>query len=179
MKKENYEVERLFKDIPVSPQLKILQTTSEQQDDPEAIEWSEVRHLLFQHEWGPILELPVTRNDFFLQRQFDEDGVDVSAFNTHDFERYYGESERYIYALGDAVRETQRAYWTFEMIFNRIKSPAKYLVLRYTKQEVIEPDMCEDIDMWQAGLWYRRFRRAAEKLRRMKEARWKYPRQRQ
>ena len=159
-------------DVPVCPQIKVIRKGREPdaKNGEDRIEWAEVQRLLFEQDWGPILALPPTKNDFFLERQW-EDGVDVSAFNTHDYLRTRRKFDGTQYTIREAVQKHREALWTLEMIMDRIKSPAKYMVLKYVENGVIEPDMCEG-DMWRAAVWHRRGLQLREKIRQLRERRW-------
>lgn len=171
MTNDEYEDdEGMVMDVPVSPALKVVRQ-GDQQEDEEAIEWSEVQHLLYEQMWGPILDLPPTNDDFIWQKQW-EDGVDVSAFNTHDFRREHGEFNRYGFALSRAKDEYRSAVWTLEMIMDRIRNPAKYQILKYVRQGIIDADMCEG-DMRAAVVWTRRCREAREKITAIQRAMWR------
>ena len=73
-----------------------------------AITYNEAESLVMQQEWNTILQIPVTKSDFFMLRQFEDstDGkIDVSAFNTQDFLRTFDfEFDRYRY-FTDKVAE--------------------------------------------------------------------------
>lgn len=154
-------------DVPVSPALKVVRQ-GEEPEAEDAIEWAEVQRLLYEQMWWPILQLPKTSDDFFLNRQV-QDGVDVSAFNTHDFQRRRPPFDRYRYALKMAQQERQHALWTLEMILDRIEDRGKYRVMKQVREGLIEPGSLEG-DLWRAAVWQRRCVAAREKIRRIAEA---------
>ncbi len=159
-------------DAPVSPCLKVIRQSELSEDDEEAIEWSEIQRLIFQQMWGPILDLPVREEGFFAHREF-EDGVDVSAFNTHDFRRLHPRhSSKYSYALGQAKREYREAICALEVIMGRIQHPSKYLVLFLVKRGVLEPEMCVG-DMQRAAMCQRRLRTIGKKIEEIEDARYR------
>ena len=166
------EDDEQIKDIPVSPRIKVIRKGISQEagKEEDRIEWAEVQRLLFEQDWEPILALPPTKNDFFLKGQW-EDGVDVSAFNTHDYQRTHRKFDGTRYAIQETIQKHREATWMLEMIMDRIKSPAKYMVLKYVENGVIEPDMCEG-DMWRAAVWHRRGLQLREKIRQLRERRW-------
>lgn len=159
-----YEDDERFEDVPVSPVLKVVRQSESavEEDEDDVIGWSEVQRLMYEQMWGPILDLPVAKDDSFLQRQW-EDGVDASAFNTHDFRRIHPEFGRKVYAVRQAEREHQHAVMMFEMVFDRVKQPGKYVVMRYLKRGVIQPEMCTG-QMQRAAIWDRRVQKALKKL---------------
>lgn len=156
-------------EIPVSPVLKVVRQ-SDGCEDQDAIEWSEVHRLMYEQMWGPILALPTTKDDFFMKGNW-EDGVDVSAFGTHDFKRMHGGFEKYFFALKEAERELKHVLLVFEMVFDRVDDPGKYLVLKDVAKGIIEPGMCEG-DMWRAAVWFLRAEAVREKIQQIKDAWW-------
>jgi hypothetical protein len=128
-------------DAPVSPWLKVVRRGDLPEDDEEAIEWAEIQRLVSEQMWGPILALPASRDDFFLRGDW-EDGVDISAFNTHDFARSSGHSYRYGRAMNRARQEYREALWMYEMVRDQLDNPAKYTVLMYLEKGVIDVEHC-------------------------------------
>jgi len=168
---EHEDCEQVIDDVPVSPALKIVHQ-GEEQEDEDIIEWSEVQRLLYEQMWGPILDLPPTNDDFVWRKQW-EDGVDASAFNTHDFQRAYGAPwGRYKFALERAQEEHRHAVFTLEMVLERIASREKYQVLKLVREGVIGSDECEG-DMRAAVIWDRRRREALESIKAIKAAMWR------
>ena len=159
-------------DMPVSPRVKVIRKGMGQEagNERDAIEWAEIQRLLFEQDWGPILALPPTNNDFFMKGQW-EDGVDVSAFNTHDYQRTHRKFDGTRYAIQETIQKHRQATWMLEMIMDRIKSPAKYTALRYVEKGVIEPEMCEG-EMWRAAVWHRRCLKLEGEVQRLKERQW-------
>ena len=126
---------------------------------------------MHERDWGPILQLPATEDDFFCGRQW-EDGVDVSAFNTHDFWRQRGGNmQRYNAAMAWAVFEKKNVLCTLSMILGRLPKVASYRVLKYVKLGVIDESMVVGDDMKAAVRWYRRLLAVREKMDRVAEAR--------
>ncbi len=140
-------------------------------DDEELADPCELEHQIMLQDWGVVLALPPTEDDFFLHGQW-ENGVDVSAFNTHDFARKRGEFDRYRCALSHANRELREATWMFETLNDRVESPAKYLVLDYLDKGVINSSHCVG-DMHGLAVWNARIRSVHEKIRRIREARYR------
>jgi hypothetical protein len=138
----------------------------------EAIEWSEVGRLLYEKEWGPILELPMAKSErFHWQRQM-ENGVDASAFATVDFERKSGHSWNPIrYKLEKLREQRQNVKWTLEIVMDRIMHPKKDEILRYIRDGILEPDQCDNMDMFHAARLYRRWLWLGEQIEQIKEAR--------
>ncbi|HOW71089.1 MAG TPA: hypothetical protein PKY77_10850 [Phycisphaerae bacterium] len=81
--------DEIIEDVPVGARVMVIRQSETAKDDDDVVGWSEVQRLLYERDWGPILRLPATENDFFSGRQW-ENGVDVSAFNTYDFQRQRG-----------------------------------------------------------------------------------------
>lgn len=138
-------------------------------DDEELADPRELERQLLLQDWGPILALRPTKDDFFLHGQW-ENGVDVSAFNTHDYHRRYGGFDRCRYALAQARREYREAVWMLETLIDRVKSPAKYAVLEYLQSGVIDASVCLG-DMKGVAVWNARVRAAMEKMRGIRDVR--------
>lgn len=154
----------MIEDVPESAALRLVRESRTQEQDEEAIEWSEVQRLLFERDWGPILALPGQDDEGWLPRSMDENGLDASAFATYDFERQYGDgrARRRRYALDRTLQEHRERVWMFEMIFDRIPNTGKYQVMRLLKQGVISKDHCIG-EMREAVRWYLRAQDALEK----------------
>jgi hypothetical protein len=162
--------DEMIADLPVSPALTLERPIDA---DEDAIDWSEVGRLLYEREWGPILALPMKRSErFFWQRQI-ENGVDSSAFATIDFQRQSGYRWNPVrYKLEKLREQRQHVKWTLEIVLDRIKHPKKHAILRYIRDEVIEPDMCESIDMVLAARLYRRWLEFGKQIEVIQGARW-------
>jgi hypothetical protein len=156
-----------IEDVPVSAGLKIVRRGAEMDLDEEAIEWAEVQRLIQEREWGPILCLPPTDDDFFSGLQ----GGD--AFDTHDYMRQYGGDFRKVRAaMTWSKREHRHALLMLEMILDRIPYRAKYAVLRLLKEGLIGPEHCMG-EMARAAYWYGRVLAARATMERIEEARWR------
>ena len=171
MKRKNeFNNERIV-DLPVSPVLKIMRQ-QEEPEDMEAIEWSEVRRILWELDWKPIMDLPMSKSErLHLHRQM-EDGVDTSAFASMDFKRTHGLSnDPHRRKLAALKEERRNVLIKFELILEHIESPAKYQILKYVKQGIIEIKMCEDKTMFLAAKLYVRLLDIEERIREVKDAR--------
>jgi hypothetical protein len=168
-----FEDECEIDDVPVSPlfseERRSRYGSVPGLDDEELADPCELEHQIMLQDWGPILALRPTRDDFFLHGQW-ENGVDASAFNTHDFVRKHGEFDRYRYALSHAHRELREATWMFEGLIDRVKSPHKYLVLEYLQRGIINSSHCVG-DMQGVAVWDARIKSVQDKIRRIKDAR--------
>ena len=80
-------------ELPVRANLKPIRMFSElvYEDEDEQEAWSEVIHwnLTREHEILKLIPMDEYRRDFWAM-ELDEDGHDISAFNTIDFHRTYG-----------------------------------------------------------------------------------------
>jgi hypothetical protein len=160
-------------DIPSSAAVKVIRHGVQDDADPEAIEWSEIQRLLFERDWAPILALRQPATRWSVPKTIDENGHDVSAFNTGDFERLHGPRyDRFGYAIDHAKRERDRALWMMEMLFDRIPGKAKYVVLKYLERGVIDESMIANHDLQRYLYWSRRHVAAMEKITRIRKARW-------
>jgi GNAT superfamily N-acetyltransferase len=169
MKHTEYDDE-VIEDAPVRASLKVLRQSEIAEDDEDAIDWSEVQRLLHERDWGPILRLPATEDDFFCGQQW-EDGVDVSAFNTHDFWRQRGVSmRRYRAALDWAYREEECVMITLSMVRDRLPLPESDLVFGYLRRGVINESMVHD-DIMAVLRLSGRLERIQQRIKRIKWAR--------
>lgn len=165
MKHTAYDDE-VIEDAPVRASLKVLRQSEIAEDDEDAISWSEVQRLLHERDWGPILRLPATEDDFFSGCQLD------GAFDTHDFWRQQGGNvRRYNAALAWAMFEKENVLITLSMILERLPEVASYRVLKYAERGVIDESMVVGDDMKAAVRWNRRLLAVKEKIGRIAEAR--------
>ena len=163
--------DEVFEDVPVSARVKVVRQSETVEDDEDAVSGSEIKRLLYERDWGPILRLPATESDFFSGRQW-EDGVDVSAFNTYDFWRQHGLNlRRYNAAMAWAMFEKRNVLITLSMVLERLPKVEAYRVLSYVKRGVILESMVVGSDMQAAVRRYRQLLRVKDKIAGIAEAR--------
>lgn len=169
MKYAEYDDETI-EDAPVSASLRVLRQSEVAEDDEDAVSWSEVQRLLYERDWGPILRLPATEDDFFSGYRCD------GAFDTHDFWRQHGGNvRRYNAAMSWAMFEKKNVLITLSMVLERLPKVEAYQVLKYVKRGVIDESMVIGDDMKAAVRRYRQLLAVKEKIGRIAEAkrRWR------
>ena len=140
-------------------------------DDSELADPDELERQVLRQEFGPVLALPVGRTKHSLRPNIDQDGsVDWGAFGTVDFDRYGGGFDRIRYKA-DKVREQLKDLLILLGIVNdRVKTRAKYLVLKYLRMGIIELEHIENNDMRALARLYLRARRMRTEIAELWEA---------
>ena len=107
-------------------------------DDSELVDPEELERQVFRQEFEPLLTLPTKPAKSWIKPSIDEDGrFDWGAFGTVDFERLYPFGKAKYKA--DKLREQLKdVLIIFSIVNERIKTKAKYLVLKYLKMGIIE-----------------------------------------
>jgi hypothetical protein len=140
-------------------------------DDSELADPNELERQVLRQEFAPVLALPVSGGKCFMRPNIDQDGsVDWGAFGTVDFDRYSGGFDRIRYKA-DKVREQLANLLILLGIVNeRIKTRAKYLVLKYLRMGIIELEHIENNDMRALARLYLRARRMRTEIAELWEA---------
>jgi hypothetical protein len=88
-------------DVPVRTGLKVVKPYDVCADIPEEDReaYRDFMSWYLMQDFAPLLSLPKPDTRDFIQVQLDQDGHDVSAFNTHDFHRGRGKFDAYGYRL--------------------------------------------------------------------------------
>ena len=129
-------------EVPVSPLLKRERSNRYGSvpglDDEELIEPAEIDRLYLREAFAPILALPVKTKKGGIRPNVDEDGtVDWGAFGTVDFDRYT-EFDKARYKADKLAEELENEYIMMEMISSKIKTYAKYKVVKYVEAGIID-----------------------------------------
>ncbi len=140
-------------------------------DDSELADPNELERQVLRQEFGPVLALPVAKSKSCIRPNIDQDGsVDWGAFGTVDFDRYSGGFDKVRYKA-DKVREQLKDLLILLGIVNeRIKTRAKYLVLKYLRMGIIELGHIVDNDMRALARLYLRARRMRKEIAELREA---------
>ena len=140
-------------------------------DDSELADPNELERQVLRQEFAPVLALPVSGGRCSMRPNIDQDGsVDWGAFGTVDFDRCSGGFDRIRYKA-DKVREQLKNLLILLGIVNeRIKTRAKYLVLKYLRMGIIELEHIVDNDMQALGRLYLRAKRMRKEIAELWEA---------
>jgi hypothetical protein len=144
-------------------------------DDEELLDAAELERLYIQQEFGPVLALPEPKaRKGWMRPNIDEDGkVDWGAFGTVDFDRYRPNFDKRLYKADKLKEEFAEQILAIEMISARIKTPAKYKVIEYVNNGILDLDHVSDFDMYCLARRYLRARRLQREIAELKEKSWR------
>ncbi len=112
--------------------------------DPEELE-----RMMYKEMWGPILALPRQRYERAIRPHIENGRVDWGAFGTVDFDSYRQDFDRLRYKA-ERLKDKQRdLVIMFDIVRERIPGTAKYKVLKYVRQGILDADDIENWDVWQ------------------------------
>lgn len=140
-------------------------------DKDELADPQELARMIFKEEWGPILDLP----DRFPPRSHirperDTKGhLDWGAFGTVDFERLYGEFDKPRHKADRLWEDVRQSRLRLHAAMERLPGSAKYEVLRYFRQDVIELDHITDDNMRTIARMDARIHRQLDEIRDLRE----------
>jgi len=140
-------------------------------DDEELLDPVEMERLIMKQEFAPVLALPETKaRKGWMQPNVDEDGkVDWGAFGTVDFDRYRPQFDKRLYKADRLKEELADQILTIEMISARIKTTAKYKVIKYVSTGILDLGDISDFDMYFLAERYLRARRLQREIAELKE----------
>ena len=142
-------------------------------DDSELANPDELERMVYREELAPILALPVQGNRRSLRPAIDEDGrLDWGAFGTVDFERMYP-FNKVIYKADKLREQLKSILIIFSIVNERLKTMAKYTVLKCLKIGTIELEHIADNDMRALGRLYLRIRRRRKEIAELRKAAWR------
>jgi len=125
--------------------------------DEELADPDELERMVYKEMWGPVLALPRQRYERVIRSNLDEDGrVDWGAFGTVDFDSYRQDFDRLRYKAERLMDKQMDLVILFEMVSERISGTAKYKVLKYVRQGILDPDDIGNWDVWQLAKLYLR-----------------------
>ena len=132
--------------------------------DEELIDPAEVERLFLKQEFAPILALPVKTKKGGIRPNVDEDGtVDWGAFGTVDFDRYT-EFDKARYKADKLWEELENERIMMEMISSKIKTYAKYKVIKYVEAGIIDSGDITDLNMYCLAQRYLRAKRLLREI---------------
>ena len=169
MKMQHVEADCEVDDIPVSP---LLSEDRQNRygsvpglDDNELADPNELEKQVLRQEFAPVLTLPATGGECFMRPSIDQDGsVDWGAFGTVDFDRYSGGFDKVRYKADKVREQLKDLLIIFSIVNERIKTRAKYLVLKYLRMGIIELEHIANSDMLALARLYLRTRRMREEI---------------
>lgn len=137
--------------------------------DEELISPDELERMIYTEEFAPILSLPATKRASVIKPSIDESGKpDWGAFGTIDFSRYTGDFDKALYKADKLKEQLFNERLKIEMINSRMKGTAKYKVIKYALDGILDIDDITDSDMFhlaKACLRARRFQREIAELK--------------
>jgi hypothetical protein len=140
-------------------------------DDSELADPAELERQVLVAEFGPVLALPVKPSRSSIRPEIDENGhVDWGAFGSMDFDRYAGGFNKARYKA-DRLREQRKDVLILLGIVNdRIRTIAKYMVLKHLRMGIIELEHIVNPDMAALARLYLRAQRLRQEIQRLREA---------
>ena len=139
-------------------------------DDSELLDDKELERLVFRQEFEPLLTLPTRPAKSWIKPHVDEDGrLDWGAFGTVDFKRLYPfDKAKY---KADKLREQLKDLLIrFGTVNERIKTKAKYLVLKYLRMGIIGLEHIVDSDVLILARLHLRIMKMQKQIRELTEA---------
>jgi hypothetical protein len=142
-------------------------------DDSELANPDELERQVYRQEFGPILALPIQGSRCYLRPAIDEDDkLDWGAFGTVDFERMYP-FNKVIYKADKLREQLKNVLIMFSIVNARLKTRAKYMVLKYLKMGIIELEHIIDNDMRALAKLYLRIQRMRKEIAELHETGWR------
>ncbi len=117
-------------------------------DNEDLIEPAEIERIFMKEAFAPILALPVKTRKGWIRPNVDEDGtIELGAFATVDFDRYV-DFDKALYKAEKLKEELYNERLMMEMISEKIKTKAKYKVIKYVSMGIIDVDDINDVNMY-------------------------------
>jgi hypothetical protein len=161
--------------VPESALLKRLQSNKHGSvpglDDSDLADADELERQVLRQEFGPILALPVKVSKSCIKPEVDEIcNLDWGAFGTVDFDRYRQQFDKLHYKADKVTEQLKDVLIIFNIVNNRIRPKAKYLVLKYLRMGIIELEHIVNNDMLALARLYLRARRMRKEIAELQEA---------
>jgi len=139
-------------------------------DDSELAGPDELERQVLRQEFAPVLALPVKARESCIRPNIDEGGrVDWGAFGTVDFDRYRQQFDKLRYKAEKVAEKRKDVLIMCGIVNERIKTWAKYLVLKYLRMGIIELEHIVNNDMLAFTRLYLRARRMLKEITELKE----------
>ena len=140
-------------------------------DDSELADPDELERQVLEREFAPVLALPDKAGRSCIRPNIDEGGrVDWGAFGTVDFDRHRQQFDKLRYKADKVAEQLKDLLIMFSIVKERIKTGAKYLVLKYLRMGIIEFEHIIDSDMSALAKLYLRARRMRKEIAELQEA---------
>ncbi len=140
-------------------------------DDSELADPAELERQVLVAEFGPVLALPVKAGKGCIRPEMDENGhIDWGAFGSVDFDRYTGGFDKARYKADKVKEQLKDVLILFSIVNDRIRTPAKYLVLKYLRMGIIEFHHVVNEDMAALARLYLRAQRMRQEIRGLRGA---------
>ncbi len=142
-------------------------------DDSELANPDELERQVYKQELAPILALPIQGKRCSIRPAIDEDGrLDWGAFGTVDFEGMYP-FNKVLYKANKLREQLKNVSIMFGIVKERLKTMAKYTVLKYLEKDIIELEHIVDSDMRALCRLHLRIRRLRKEIAELRQAGWR------
>jgi len=140
-------------------------------DDSELADPDELERQVLREEFGPVLALPVRAGKSGIRPEVDENGnLDWGAFGSVDFDRYSGGFDKARYKADKLREQFNDLRIMFSIVRDRIRTEAKYLVLKYLRMNIIALEHVVNEDMRALARLYLRAMRLQKEIAELGEA---------
>ncbi|MCY2928877.1 MAG: hypothetical protein NTV86_05175 [Planctomycetota bacterium] len=169
-------------DAPVSVAVAILRPSKygglvdlpdEELADPEELEQQ-----VMAQEWGPVLALPVKGHRGSFRVSVDESGRIEGAFGSADFDRIRPEFDKARHKAGKLREKLGDLLILIGIVKERLPGKAAYLVLKYLRMGIIEPEHIVNDDMQSLAKLHLRARHLEQEIAQLEDASRAKPRRR-
>ena len=164
--------------VPESPLLRTQQANRygsvEGLPDEELADPAELERLYLIQEFAPVLALPEKKaRKSWIRPNIGEDGkIELGAFGTVDFDRYKPKFDKMLCKADWLAEEVANQCLMMETISARIKTPAKYKVIEYVKNGILDIGDIVDFDMYCLSERYMRTRRLIREIAELRKKSW-------
>ena len=164
----------IINDVPVSAAITVQKPSGygfvPSLDENELADPDELERQVLVQEFAPVLALPFKARRNPIEPATNENGhVDWGAFGTVDFDRYRPKFDKAGYKADKLKEKLGDVLIMLSIVKERIKSKAKYLVLKYLRMGIIELEHIVDDDMLALGRLYVRVRRIQREIAELRE----------
>ena len=142
--------------------------------DEELASPAELERLYLIQEFAPVLALPEKKaRKSWIRPNIGEDGkIELGAFGTVDFDRYKPKFDKMMCKADWLREEVANQCLMMETISARIKTLAKYKVIEYVKNGILDIGDIVDFDMYCLAERYMRTRRLIREIAELRKKSW-------
>jgi len=142
--------------------------------DEELADPDELERLYWMEEFAPVLALPEKKaRKNWIRPNIDEDGrIEIGAFASVDFDRYKPQFDKMLCKADRLMEEVANQCLIMETISARIKTLAKYKVIEYVKNGILDMGDIVDFDMYCLAERYMRTRRIMREINELRKKSW-------